>query len=200
MSFRNWFDYADRATPFRLFDQHFGANLTEDDLLPGYGVAYPSYSSQIRPRRFRTRQETGISEIRSDKKNFNVMLDVQQFQPHELSVKVVDNIIVIEGKHEERPDEHGSVSRNFTRKYNLPDDVWPDSVKSDLSSDGVLTISAQRVDKTNKGNERPININLTGEPAIVKAPSSPQPQAEKTEKTEKTSNGGEEKNIKINQI
>jgi len=199
MSFRNWWDFAERNTPFRLFDQHFGSNLNDEDLLPGYGYSYPSsYSSNIRPRRFRTRQESGISEIRSDKNKFEVMLDVQQFQPSELSVKVVDNIIVIEGKHDERSDEHGSVSRSFTRKYNLPEDVWPESVKSDLSSDGVLTISAQRVDKTLKGNERPININLTHEPAIVKAPSSPQP-AQSGEKSEKPT-GGEEKNIKINQV
>jgi len=187
MSYRNiwgsdpWGAYETRS-PFRLFDQHFGSTLAEDDLLP-----YTSYpmASQIRPRRFRSRQESGISEIRGDKNKFEVMLDVQQFLPSEISCKTVDNIVIITGQHEEKPDEHGMISRSFTRKYNLPEDVMPDSVQCNLSSDGVLTVTAQRIDKTIKGNERPINIIQTGQPAIKKetgGPPSPQPQPQNTQK------------------
>ena len=47
--------------------------------------------------------------------SLQVNLDVQQFKPEELTVKVADKFLVVEGKHEERSDEHGFVSRQFTR-------------------------------------------------------------------------------------
>lgn len=42
-------------------------------------------------------------------------LDVQQFKPEELKVRVVEGVVEVEGKHEERQDEHGSISRHFVR-------------------------------------------------------------------------------------
>jgi len=71
-----------------------------------------------------------------------VNLDVQQFKPEEIAVKVVDNSIVVEGKHEERKDDHGFVSRSFTRRYVLPENIDSATIQSSLSSDGVLQISA----------------------------------------------------------
>ncbi|CAL1300255.1 unnamed protein product [Larinioides sclopetarius] len=52
--------------------------------------------------------------------------------------------MVIHGKHEEKADEHGFVSREFTRRYLLPEGVKPDNVKSKLSSNGILTIVATK--------------------------------------------------------
>ena len=71
-------------------------------------------------------------------------LDVQQFKPEEMTVKMVDDFVVVEGKHEERQDEHGYISRQFQRRYKLPSDIDPASVVSQLSSDGVLTITAPK--------------------------------------------------------
>lgn len=73
-----------------------------------------------------------------------VILDVQQFAPSEIVVKTQDNIVVVEGKHEEKQDEHGFISRHFVRKYVLPSDIEPLDIMSSLSSDGVLTISAPK--------------------------------------------------------
>ena len=75
---------------------------------------------------------------------FQVNLDVQQFKPEEIAVKIADNYIVVEGKHEERQDEHGFVQRQFQRRYLIPKDVDPDHIQSSLSSDGVLTVSAPK--------------------------------------------------------
>jgi crystallin alpha B len=50
-------------------------------------------------------------------------LDVQQFKPDELTVKTVNDYVVVEGKHEERQDEHGFISRQFQRRYKLPNDI-----------------------------------------------------------------------------
>jgi len=73
-----------------------------------------------------------------------VTLDVQQFAPNEVTVKVVGQTVVVEGRHEEKQDEHGSISRQFVRKYQLPQDIQMDQVTSTLSSDGVLTVTAPK--------------------------------------------------------
>lgn len=73
-----------------------------------------------------------------------VILDVQQFSPDEITVKTVDNHVIIEAKHEERQDEHGYISRHFVRRYVLPPSHDLVNVTSTLSSDGVLTITAPK--------------------------------------------------------
>lgn len=55
-----------------------------------------------------------------NEEKFEVILDVQQFSPNEISVKVTDRFVIVEAKHEEKQDEHGYVSRQFTRRYMLP--------------------------------------------------------------------------------
>lgn len=73
-----------------------------------------------------------------------VILDVQQFSPDEITVKTVDNHVVVEAKHEEKQDEHGYISRHFVRKYVLPPSHDLINITSTLSSDGVLTITAPK--------------------------------------------------------
>lgn len=71
-------------------------------------------------------------------------LDVQQFKPKEITVKTKDNCVIVEGKHEEKQDEHGYISRHFVRRYVLPRNHDAADVVSSLSSDGVLTITAPK--------------------------------------------------------
>lgn len=96
------------------------------------------------------------------KDGFQVCMDVGQFKPSELSVKVVDKCIVVEGKHEEREDNHGFIQRHFVRRYVLPKDYDADKVMSTLSSDGVLTVSVPKPQLEEKANERIIQIQQTG--------------------------------------
>lgn len=76
--------------------------------------------------------------VQSDK--FQVMVDVSHFTPEEISVKTIDNNIVVTAKHEDRADEFGYISRQFSRKYLLPADIDPLTVSSSLSPEGILTI------------------------------------------------------------
>lgn len=75
---------------------------------------------------------------------YQIMVDVSHFSPEEITVKTVDNTIVVIGKHEDKADNYGYVSRQFSRKYLLPADVEPETVTSTLSADGVLSIQAPR--------------------------------------------------------
>jgi hypothetical protein len=45
--------------------------------------------------------------------------------------------LMITGKHEEKADEHGFVSRHFTRRYALPKDVDVKELHCDLSNKGL---------------------------------------------------------------
>lgn len=147
MLFRDWWmdpwwssDFARPAAGCRFWDRGFGGGLFDDtDHLLG------SRSSCLRNRFGRPRwsfEPLSQELARIDRERFQVNLDVQQFGPHEITVKTVDDFIVVEGKHEERPDEHGFVARQFVRRYKLPADYDPKDVVSSLSSDGVLTVMA----------------------------------------------------------
>ncbi|KAK1131433.1 Protein lethal(2)essential for life [Melipona bicolor] len=94
-----------------------------------------------------------------------VILDVQQFSPEEITVKTVGNDVIVEAKHEERQDEHGFVSRHFVRRYVLPPSHDVINITSSLSSDGVLTITAPKKEETSSGTARVIEITKTGVPA-----------------------------------
>lgn len=92
---------------------------------------------------------------------FEVSLDVQHFTPNEITIKTVDDNIIIEGKHEYRADEHGDVSRHFRRTYHLPDGFNVKDVVSSLSSDHILVVKAPP-DASNGSNVRHVKIQRTG--------------------------------------
>lgn len=86
-------------------------------------------------------------------------------------MKTVGDSVVIEGKHEERPDEHGYIQRHFVRRYNLPKTHDIDHVQTTLSSDGVLTVKAPLKSDALKSNEKEVPIQHTGPVHLsVKAP------------------------------
>lgn len=92
---------------------------------------------------------------------FQVSLDVQQFKPEELSVKVKEGSVVVEGKHEEKRDVHGFISRQFTRRYQLPETVDSNALQASLSSDGVLQLSVPLREKAQGVNIPIIKTNKT---------------------------------------
>ncbi|XP_033339724.1 protein lethal(2)essential for life [Megalopta genalis] len=175
--FSNWWEDLER--PHRIFDQHFGLPLSIEDLPTPRSLAPTDTDILIlRPRRRGyhryqpyersvDRKSSGVSTIDADKNKFQVTLDVHQFAPDEVKVKVLGKSVVVEGKHEEKQDEHGWISRQFVRKYFVPEQCEIDELKCSLSSDGVLTITSPRKDQNSKlENERVIEIENTGKPAL----------------------------------
>jgi len=158
-----------------LYDQHFGLGLLNDDLYRRPSIsAYsgPILAGYLRPHRHVHPEESGMSTIVNQKDQFKVNLDVQQFKPEEVSVKVVDDYLVVEGKHEERQDKHGFISRQFTRKYKIPPNVNLEKIVSNLSSDGILSIAApKKVEKVEK--EISIPVVQTNQPALKQSSNKP---------------------------
>ncbi|VVC99448.1 protein lethal(2)essential for life-like [Leptidea sinapis] len=155
------YDY-ELERPRRLLDQHFGLGLTPDDILSV--VAGPVASREYyRPWRHLAAAARDLgSSIKSDKEKFQINLDVHHFAPEEISVKTADGYIVVEGKHEEKKDQHGYISRQFTRRYALPEGCVPENVESKLSSDGVLSVVAPRKAPQAVQSERQVPIMQTG--------------------------------------
>ena len=90
-------------------------------------------------------KDSDVIRVKEDDSKLEVSLDTSQYRPDELRVNVGNGVISVEGKHEEKSqDGHKMVSRMFSRKYGLPDGAKAEDVVSNLSSDGVLVISAPK--------------------------------------------------------
>ncbi|CAD7004586.1 heat shock protein 27 [Ceratitis capitata] len=189
-----------------LWDDDFGFGLHPLDIIRpvrhGHSIMLhprrrhiPYDRSQVLTRRAgRLGKEAGecsslIPTVGKD--GFQVCVDVSQFKPNELTVKTVDKTVVVEGKHEEREDEHGMIQRHFIRKYTLPKDYDPKDVVSTISSDGVLTVKAPPPpSKAIKANERIVQIQQTGPAHLsVKAPEEPANDGKAKENGDKKSGG-----------
>jgi HSP20 family molecular chaperone IbpA len=108
-----------------------------------------------------------------------VKVDVHQFLPQELKVKVAENYVVVEGHHEEREDQHGLISRNFKRRYRLPENVKDDQLICDLSVDGVMLIRVPRLVESHHDPNaaKLVPIHLTGKPATAASSGVSKPSA-----------------------
>jgi len=69
-------------------------------------------------------------------------LDVTEYAPEDIQVKVLDDMVVITGKQEIRISENNFRSRSFSKKFSIPPGVTPEKIKCSLSKDGMLKISA----------------------------------------------------------
>ncbi|KAL4636081.1 heat shock protein beta-8 [Arapaima gigas] len=76
---------------------------------------------------------------------WKVCVNVHSFGAGELNVKTKDGFVEVSGKHEEKQGEGSIVTKNFTKKIQIPDDVDPLSVFASLSPEGVLIIEAHQV-------------------------------------------------------
>uniref|UniRef100_A0A8D3CZ52 Heat shock protein b8 n=1 Tax=Scophthalmus maximus TaxID=52904 RepID=A0A8D3CZ52_SCOMX len=73
-----------------------------------------------------------------------VCVNVHSFKPEELNIKTRDGFVEVSGKHEEKQEEGGIVTKNFTKKIQIPLDVDPQAVFASLSPEGVLIIEARQ--------------------------------------------------------
>ena len=135
-----------------------GCGLTSDDLFDSLMIPLVSSLSRNIPRDMSRRV---VSNAKNNDNTFEVSVDCSHFTPEEIEVKTVDRDVIIHGKHEEKMDKHGWVSREFTRKYTLPEECESEGVKCGLTSKGVLTISApKRPVQPLNDNERVVPIQV----------------------------------------
>ncbi|KHN76851.1 Small heat shock protein OV25-1 [Toxocara canis] len=75
------------------------------------------------------------------RRSFKLKLTFRSFVP---TRNIRDNQLIIEGHHQERSDQAGTIERHFVRKYALPQDVELTAVESRLSDSGLLTVFAAK--------------------------------------------------------
>jgi len=110
----------------------------------------------VKPTGVKTRP-VGIPITKINKEEhleFNI--DVHQFAPEEVTTRLVDEFVVIEAKHEERPEEGygGTVQREFVKKCHLPEGVHWDDIICNMSSDGMLHVIVPRAKKQGQDKEQ----------------------------------------------
>ncbi|KAK6109651.1 Hsp20/alpha crystallin family protein [Brugia pahangi] len=77
----------------------------------------------------------------SDGKTLRLRFDVAQYKPEEVTVKTVDNRLLVHAKHEEKTPQR-AVFREYNQEFMLPRGTNPELISSTLSTDGVLTVEA----------------------------------------------------------
>uniref|UniRef100_A0A023GEW8 Putative alpha crystallins n=1 Tax=Amblyomma triste TaxID=251400 RepID=A0A023GEW8_AMBTT len=153
----------------RFFEDDFGGSFLDGELFdpPFYHQRFyqhhrhhQQYSSgRVCP----AQQGTSVA---CTPEKFAIQVDTRQFTPEEITVKTQDNCVVIHGKHEEKSDDRGCyVKREFTRRYVLPEDVDPETVKCHLTPNGLLALEAPRKNAPKKEEAKPVPIEIKHESA-----------------------------------
>merc|ERR1711936_804986 len=100
--------------------------------------------------------------LQEEKDKMEVTLDTSGYKPDELKVEIKDGELCVEGKHEERSQTgEVMVSRQFSRRFGLPQNVKKEDIVSNLSQDGVMVITMpkeQRIEEVERGST-PIQVD-----------------------------------------
>ncbi|XP_067340601.1 heat shock protein beta-1-like [Channa argus] len=159
----DWDPFPNWTQPSRIFAQDFGLppflepcdldwidwakkrlasfswpGYTQTPVLPPLRGLHPAALNQPGVREL----TGGVSEIQTGQGSWKINLDVNHFLPEEITITTREGYLQISGNHEERQDEHETISRCFTRKYKLPQGVDLRHISSSLSDDGVLSVEA----------------------------------------------------------
>ncbi|KFV07544.1 Heat shock protein beta-3, partial [Pterocles gutturalis] len=84
--------------------------------------------------------EAGKSNQEEENTHFQVLLDVVQFRPEDIIIQTFEGWLLIKAQHGPRMDEHGFISRSFTRQYKLPDGVENKDLSALFCHDGILVV------------------------------------------------------------
>ncbi|XP_044748131.1 protein lethal(2)essential for life-like [Coccinella septempunctata] len=82
-----------------------------------------------------------IQDAGNGRQELKLRFDVSQYTPEEIEVRTENNHLLVHAKHEEN-DGTKRVYREYNQQFMLPQGISPDSVQSNLSADGVLTVQA----------------------------------------------------------
>lgn len=100
-----------------------------------------------------------IVQDREGNKRLALRFDCKEFKPEEISVKTVDNRLMIQAKHtEESPGR--KVYREFSRQYVLPEKIDPVTLNSMLTADGVLSVEGPAPPSVEAPRERILPIRM----------------------------------------
>lgn len=100
-------------------------------LTPAKSTASPALQGLMDP----------IVTLPDGSQKLRLRLDIQDFKPEEIVVKTTGNEIIVEAHREEKTDR-GTVNKQLSRKFTVPESVNLKEVTSSVSQDGVMSIEA----------------------------------------------------------
>ncbi|KAM8960863.1 heat shock protein beta-3 [Pelodytes ibericus] len=132
---RHWIE-----TPVR-YQEKFAERDLSDCVLEHslYALPGPHWTENRTKRR---EDEENMDDKHKAQENtpFKVLLDVVQFRPEDIIIQIYEGWLIIKGEHQYRMDEHGFISRSFTRTYNLPDGIQSKDLSAVFCNDGILAV------------------------------------------------------------
>ncbi|XP_040398199.1 heat shock protein beta-3 [Cygnus olor] len=134
---RHWVE-----TPVR-YQEQFAAQELEAHKLDHSLYALPGPSTAALSNRRRMVESTAGAETSGQEHGntgFQVLLDVVQFRPEDIIIQTFEGWLLIKAQHGPRMDEHGFISRSFTRQYKLPDGVENKDLSALFCHDGILVV------------------------------------------------------------
>ena len=75
----------------------------------------------IRAERMSCKGAAEVEAMKLNEKEFEIKVNVSAYKPEDLEVKVTSDKLTVAGKHEDKSDEFGIVSREFTRHFAIPE-------------------------------------------------------------------------------
>ena len=89
----------------------------------------------------------GSVEVRDD--SFEITLEVAGYSPDEISVRVNNHELIIHGERKDEQEHDAIIGKSvqyeqFTRKFDLPDDVDPNTLSSRYSKDKIIIVAPRK--------------------------------------------------------
>lgn len=141
---RHWVE-----TPVR-YRQYFVERDLESCRLDHSLYALPGPVTAAQTKKVHTAKRTddaGQNNAEKENPKFQVLLDVVQFRPEDIIIQTFEGWLLIKAQHGPRMDEHGFITRNFTRQYKLPDGVETKDLAAVFCHDGILVIETKTLGK-----------------------------------------------------
>jgi len=88
-----------------------------------------------------------------------ITLDLHGYKPEDVKISLKERTLMVEAKFEHK-DEFNRTYQEWSRQWNLPETADVSKLKSVLDSEGVLTIEAPQLDKTNDGQAKTQEIPI----------------------------------------
>lgn len=104
----------------------------------------PSNAQAMRstPSSYSNYQPGPITKEEDGSKLFKISVDIgKEFLPEDLNIKTVDKKLIVHARHEEKGPGRSSC-REFSREFDLPENVDPNLVTASMTDDGRLLLEA----------------------------------------------------------
>ncbi|CAI5454478.1 unnamed protein product [Caenorhabditis angaria] len=111
-----------------------------------FGIPPPSFHGDLMAHRptydpYLDNLKSPLIKDESDGKTLRLRFDVAHYKPEEVTVKTIDNRLLVHAIHEEKTPQR-TVYREYNQEFLLPRGTNPEQISSTLSTDGVLTVEA----------------------------------------------------------